>query len=90
MKFLIHGATHCGWIRLNANFPAKLGFPPSATITAYAYETVANKTISASSTSSAVATSMERMYPDQPSLGILALGADGLPIWRRKETLPTI
>jgi hypothetical protein len=85
VKFLIHGATHYGWIRLNANFPARLGFPPSATITAYAYETAANKTISAGSSSSAVTTSKENMDPDQSSLGMLALGADGLAIWRREE-----
>jgi hypothetical protein len=27
--------------------------------------------------------------PGQPSLGMLALGADAFPLWRREETLPS-
>src|SRR5262249_14463262 len=51
VKFLINGAVHFGWVRLSANFVSRLD---SATITAYAYETVANKTIKAGNTSSSV------------------------------------
>jgi hypothetical protein len=90
VKFLIHGATHYGWIRLSADLPARLGESPSATITAYGYETVANKPIKAGSAPTAVASAtLEVMKSGQPSLGMLALGADGVAIWRRKETLST-
>ncbi|MGH9493884.1 MAG: hypothetical protein ACRD3B_02705 [Candidatus Sulfotelmatobacter sp.] len=91
VKFLIYGATHYGWIRLSADFPARLGKQASATITAYAYETVANKPIKAGSAATAVASAgFEVMKPAQPSLGLLALGSDGAAIWRRKETLSPI
>ena len=90
VKFLIHGATHYGWIRLSANFPAKLQERATATITAYAYETEANKAISAGSSSdSPVAESTEESAQTQrPFLGMLALGAEALPLWRTKETSP--
>jgi hypothetical protein len=59
-----------------------------ATITAYAYETVPGKRILAGIT--------EKSGSDQKvqdstgnlsgsSLGMLALGVDGLPLWRRNE-----
>lgn len=81
-KFLINGTVHFGWVRLSANF---LSRPDSATITAYAYETTANKKISAGSSSSTVSS---RATPaNQPSLGMLATGVDGLA-WRKKETFP--
>jgi hypothetical protein len=89
VKFRVHGTTHFGWIRLSFNFPAKLGGgPPSATITGYAYETVANKTIIAGNTSTPAieAVTQQSAKPAQPSLGMLALGADSLPLWRREET----
>ncbi|MGH9493886.1 MAG: hypothetical protein ACRD3B_02715 [Candidatus Sulfotelmatobacter sp.] len=88
VKFFINGALHYGWIRLTTSFPDKLAVSPSATITAYAYETVANKAISAGSAPSAIAEkaeSIKGVAPGQPSLGMLALGADGLAIWRREE-----
>jgi hypothetical protein len=85
-RFQINGATHYGWIRLSADFPAKLGELPSATITAYAYETVANKAIKAGSAPTANTSAISPIWKSaQPSLGTLALGADGLAIWRREE-----
>jgi hypothetical protein len=91
VKFLIHGTTHYGWIRMSVDFRPIRGKLPSATITAYGYETVADKPIKAGSAPTAVASaSFEVMKSGQPSLGMLALGADGLAIWRRKETLSTI
>ena len=87
VKFLIHGATHYGWIRLSTDFPAKLGVPAKATITAYAYETVANKPINAGSSSdSALEDDADRdALPASPSLGMLAVGAEALPLWRKEE-----
>jgi hypothetical protein len=86
VRFLIDGATHYGWIRLTVSTqPA--GF--AATITGYAYETVANKRIFAGipegSTSAAAEPKAESL--GRPSLGMLAAGADGLVLWRRDETL---
>jgi hypothetical protein len=83
VKFSIHGVTHYGWIRLTVNFQNPLS--RSVTITAYAYETVANKMITAGSTTGAVvqAESEPSLITNRPSLGMLALGADGLTLWRR-------
>jgi hypothetical protein len=89
VKFLIHGTTHYGWIRLSVDFPLHIGSPRSATITAYAYETIANKIIVAGNTSSSTTDGVSEQRPKsfEPSLGMLALGADGLPLWRREGTL---
>ena len=63
----------------------------SATITAYAYETVANKIIEAGigGAASAIESAAQNQIsqPARPSLGMLALGANGLPLWRREEDL---
>lgn len=62
------------------------------TITAFAYETVANKaiTIGGNTDSSEDARSPTvSKLSDRPSLGMLALGADGLALWRRDDSDPT-
>ncbi len=85
VKFLINGETHYGWVRLTVTTQPK-GF--SATITAYAYETVANKKISAGVASTSVAESQAQRQAGKTvraSLGMLALGADGLALWRREQ-----
>jgi hypothetical protein len=81
VKFLIGGKTHFGWVRLTVTTEPR-GL--SATITAYAYETIANKKISVG-IGGPTATTMQLQQFEQPrhSLGMLALGADGLSIWRR-------
>ena len=86
VRFLISGQTHYGWIRLTVTTAAHE--PISATITAYAYETVANKRILAgeSGASTSAATVENKMeQPAQASLGMLALGTNGLALWRREE-----
>jgi hypothetical protein len=87
VKFLTNGTTHYGWIRLASNFVNRKAI--SAHIIAYAYETVANKKISAGATSSSAiqAEAQQDMKSGRPSLGMLALGADGLALWRREEAL---
>jgi hypothetical protein len=40
LKFVISGAVHYGWARFNVE-----GFPSRVTLTGYAYETIANKSI---------------------------------------------
>jgi hypothetical protein len=84
VRFLIKGQTHYGWVRLSVDYAH---FPMSGTITAYAYETVPNKRIfvgisPASATKNIVRKQTRRSRG--PSLGMLALGADGLARWIRK------
>jgi hypothetical protein len=97
VRFSIGGQTHYGWIRLTVTTdPNPHGPAMSATITGYAYETVPNKTILAGTAGIAAATAEKPTAAVQvpqnlrtqsgPSLGMLAWGADGLPLWRREET----
>lgn len=89
VKFLIHGKTHYGWVRITVT--TNPSSPMSAEITEYGYETIANKSCGAGlSSQSAVAndiseTNEQRSGKDSPSLGMLALGADALPLWRRDD-----
>ena len=62
----------------------------SATITGYAYETIANKPIKAGQTSEAVAEAVRTSFPFNdlahgPSLGMLARGAEVVGVWRKRE-----
>jgi hypothetical protein len=88
VRFRIDGQIHYGWVRLTMlTQPAGTW---SATITAYAYETEPNKPILAGTAEESAA---EVQAPENtqkqsgPSLGMLAAGADGLPLWRREENL---
>jgi hypothetical protein len=95
VKFLINGGTHYGWVRLTVTVKQKgSGSGPkgsfSATITEYGYETIANKSLDAGlagadSTDDQAQETGDR--PDHPSLGMLALGTDGLALWRREEAM---
>ena len=96
VRFLINGKPHYGWIRLSVTTSTQPHGPfMSATITGYAYETVPNKAILAGVRAGIAAVTAnpkaEVQSPrghenqDGPSLGMLALGADGMPLWRRKE-----
>jgi hypothetical protein len=79
LKFIINGETHFGWARLNVNcvFPQ----PVHATLTGYAYETVANKPIVSGDTNGP-------NLGDAPgTLGNLARGAAAISRWR--DELPT-
>ena len=92
VKFLINGQTHYGWIRLTVTTAQKGAM--SATITAYAYETVANKVIKAGIASGAASTAgakaeVRSETPGHAALGMLALGAEGLPLWRREDSVAT-
>lgn len=82
LKFLISGQTHFGWVRLTVKSDKLLSV--SATITGYAYETVANKPILAG-TAPAAGIDSNATSPDGPSLGMLARGVDALPFWRGEE-----
>jgi hypothetical protein len=97
LEFQINGKIHYGWARLNV---AVFGFGDRlrVTLTGYAYETIAGKSIKAgqkkeaaddpTSEDLASGPSLTNPIPNtrqSASLGVLALGAQGVPLWRRKE-----
>jgi hypothetical protein len=86
LKFVIKGKVHFGWARLDVHW-----HPPfSATLTAYAYETIPGKSIITGKTKGPDEDSAEESgvtpmpTPKSATLGALALGAPGLTTWRRK------
>ena len=85
LKFLIHGQVHYGWARVT-----NVGIW-RFTVTGYAYETIANKSLRAGQTSETVATeaddtaSLKIPAAEGPSLGMLARGVEAMAVWRRKE-----
>lgn len=83
-KFQISGQIHYGWarvvVRFDPNTPKRKIY---LQLTGYAYEATANKSIKAGQTSGTAAM-MEPAQPD-PSLGVLALGSEGLSSWRAGE-----
>ena len=89
VKFKIGGKTHYGWIRITVNSLKTVPFTlMSATITEYGYETIANKSLGAGLASTNSADDQAPAMTEPPrgaSLGTLALGAEGLALWRREE-----
>lgn len=84
VRFQIKGQTHYGWVRITVATKIERGCGTiSATITSWAYETIPNKAITIGTTKESVAEGKSAV----PALGMLALGADGLVLWRREETL---
>jgi hypothetical protein len=91
VKFLINGLlTHYGWVRLSVVVSRK-PFKATAVLTGYAYETIPGKAIIAGATKGpdeAEPTALNTPTPEPATLGMLALGAPGLSIWRRRESMP--
>ena len=90
VRFKLNGKTHYGWIRLTVTSNVKSGKASlEAKITAYAYETVANKPIKAGAGAAATAAADARVSEaiHGPSLSMLASGSEGLAMWRREETV---
>jgi hypothetical protein len=87
VRFLLNGKTHYGWVRLNVKTTSNPSGPElTASITEYAYESVANKTIKAGATTSTAEVPAENTANQAgPSLGMLAAGAESMPLWRREE-----
>ncbi len=90
VRFLISGKIHYGWIKLSVFKQASSLL--QATITEFAYNTVANQKMTAGQTAVVSAGAAQRpSLPGKPStsagpsLGMLAAGADALPMWRREE-----
>jgi hypothetical protein len=83
LRFKIAGKTHYGWARLNVHVA---GSSITVTLTGYAYETIAKKSIRTGQTKGGEAVVEQlRRGPESPTLGLLALGSRGLFIWRRNE-----
>jgi hypothetical protein len=89
LKFLINGEVHFGWARLTVTTDSHRQ-AVHATITGYAYETIANQPILTGQISGTAADASptlptENQRPAVP-LALLALGSPGLAAWRREET----
>ena len=90
-KFKIGSLFHYGWARVTFAITGQGRY--SATITGYAYETIAGQAIRAGSTSGTAEIGelqgpgdlRERTFSQEASLGLLASGSSGLSIWRRDE-----
>lgn len=78
VRFLIDGATHYGWVRLNIDTLKTF----SATIIEYAYETVPGQPIRAGFGTESSVDAGRGTTQQGPSLGALALGTKGLAQWR--------
>ena len=89
-KFKINGEVHYGWARLNATYGGAL-------LTGYAYETVPDQGLNAGQEQETQAQEAEKKVgqPDPAALtlpaqkpatlGMLAHGARGLPMWRKRQ-----
>jgi hypothetical protein len=84
LKFQVKGKMHYGWAR----FRVKSG--REAVLTGYAYETIPGKAIVAGATKgpddAEPTAALNPLMPEPATLGMLAVGAPGLSIWRRKQS----
>jgi hypothetical protein len=94
LKFKIHGQTHYGWARLTVKILGSATI--RTTLTGYAYETIPNRPIVAGrtigtddpgDTGQTLPIMLKNSRSKDSSLGVLALGAPGLSIWRRKNAM---
>jgi hypothetical protein len=90
VRFKIDGKVHYGWVRLSVqNYPEL-----SATLTGFAYETIADKPIKAGveqgkddvSVNQAAPAALTKPAQQPATLGMLALGSPALSVWRRNES----
>ncbi len=92
LKFKIAGKIHYGWARLNVQVQ---GLSITAKLTGYAYETIPGKPIIAGKTMAAdeigslgqPEAALDAPVPRPATLGLLAMGAPALSIWRREESV---
>jgi hypothetical protein len=91
IRFNVKQKTHYGWARLNVSCNLN-NRKITAVLTGYAYETVPNKPIVTGKTkgpedvSTAEPSPAALLAPEPASLGLLAMGAPALSIWRREES----
>jgi hypothetical protein len=83
LKFAINGQTHYGWAHVSHVYHNR------AMLDGYAYETVPNQPILTSKAPYPVSTSSSQipLKTEPATLGLLARGAEALPLWRRPEEL---
>jgi hypothetical protein len=85
LKFVVNGQNHYGWARLNVSITG------TVVITGYAYETTPDTGIieghvsGAEKVGSSATAELLAPAPQTASLSMLALGAPGLPMWRRED-----
>jgi hypothetical protein len=94
LKFVVQGDIHYGWARLSVTATARGIY---GLVTGYAYETVANKSIVTGKTKGAAGELNGSVHASPAalgtrahkpaSLGLLAQGAAGLDLWRRRNAL---
>ena len=91
LRFVLNGKLHYGWARFSIVKAGFIGSLPaiSATLTGYAYETVPGRAIVAGQTkgpSASMTTPSDALPATHPAtLGLLALGAPALDIWRSRN-----
>jgi len=93
LRFIAKQQTHFGWARLSVSCNSANN-KISAVLTGYAYETIPNKPIVTGKTNGPDDVSdvgradpavLNLSDPEPPTLGLLALGAPALSVWRRAE-----
>jgi hypothetical protein len=97
-EFVIEGKIHYGWARLSVSGLGDHSFKIQGTLTGFAYETIPNKPIITGETEGPDEGSVDEVNPAtlneptlQPSsLGLLAVGAPGLSVWRREESVGAV
>ena len=98
LRFVAKQPTHFGWARLSVSCNSANN-KISAVLTGYAYETIPNKPIVTGKTNRPDDVSdvgradpavLNLSDPEPPALGLLALGAPALSVWRRAEPAAAI
>ncbi len=93
LRFVAKQQTHFGWARLSVRCNSANN-KISAVLTGYAYQTIPNKPIVTGKTNGpddvsdvgrADPAALNLSDPEPPTLGLLALGAPALSVWRRAE-----
>ncbi len=94
LRFVIKQQTHFGWARLSVSCNSANN-KIQALLTGYAYETIPNKPIVTGKTKGpddardagqADPAARDPSVPEPPTLGLLAMGAPALSVWRREES----
>jgi len=91
LKFVVKGQVHFGWVRFNVSHQREGYGAFTLTLTGYAYEAIPNKPILAGEirgpdniVGQPTPISLRTPTSAPATLGLLALGARRLSIWRRK------